>query len=52
MDKSKYKHVSIPDKLIDEIDNFIKENKELDFRSMAQVVIFALRYLFTNRKKK
>ncbi len=49
--KAKYKHVSIPDKLIDEIDRYIKKNPELDFRSRAQVVIFSLRKLFVEERK-
>ncbi len=48
--KAKYKHISLPDKLIDEIDNYIKKHPELDFRSRAQVVIFALRELFVGKK--
>lgn len=48
MEKAKYKHISVPDKLIDEIDKYIGEHPELDFRSRAQVVIFALRKLFTS----
>jgi metal-responsive CopG/Arc/MetJ family transcriptional regulator len=47
--KAKYKHVSIPDKLIDEIDRYIQKHSELDFRSRAQVVIFALRKLFVEK---
>jgi len=45
--KAKYKHISLPDKLIEEIDRYIKANPQLDFRSRAQVVIFSLRKLFT-----
>lgn len=45
--KAKYKHISIPDKLIDAIDKYIKDHPELDLRSRAQVVNFALRKLFT-----
>ncbi len=48
--KAKYKHISVPDKLIDEIDKYIKDNPGLDLRSRAQVVNFALRKLFTGKK--
>ena len=44
--KAKYKHISIPDKLIEEIDRYIETHPELDLRSRAQVVNFALRKLF------
>lgn len=47
--KAKYKHISIPDKLIDAIDKYIKDHPELDLRSRAQVVNFALRKLFTKK---
>ncbi len=45
----KYKHVSIPDKLIDAIDKYRKDNPELDLRSRAQTINFALRKLFTEK---
>ena len=48
--KAKYKHISLPDKLIEEIDKYIKDNPGLDFRSRAQVVAFALRLLFVGKK--
>lgn len=48
--KAKYKHISIPDKLIDAIDDYIKKHPELDLRSRAQVVNFALRKLFVDKK--
>lgn len=47
---AKYKHISVPDKLIEAIDKYIKEHPELDLRSRAQVVNFALRKLFTSKK--
>ena len=40
--RAKYKHISIPDKLIDEIDKYIEEHPELELRSRAQDVKFAL----------
>ena len=51
--KAKYVNVSIPDKLAAAIDKYIEEHIELDLRSRAQVVNFALRFLFveTNRNK-
>jgi len=48
--KAKYKHISVPDKLIDAIDEYIKDHPQLDLRSRAQVVNFALRKLFTEKK--
>ncbi len=48
--KAKYKHISVPDKLIDAIDKYIKDHPELDLRSRAQVVNFALRKLFTGKE--
>jgi metal-responsive CopG/Arc/MetJ family transcriptional regulator len=47
--KAKYKHISVPDKLIDAIDKYIKDHPELDLRSRAQVVNFALRKLFVGK---
>lgn len=47
---ARYKHLSIPEKLVLEIDEFNKEHPELDLRSRAQVVNFALRKLFTENK--
>lgn len=49
--KAKYKHISVPDKLIDAIDEYIKNNPKLDLRSRAQVVNFALRFLFIESNK-
>ncbi len=53
MAKVKYSNVSIPDGLADAVDEYIKEHPELDLRSRAQVVNFALRFLFveSNRNK-
>ena len=45
MTKARYVNISIPDKLANAIDEYIKENPDLDFRSRAQVVIHALRSL-------
>ncbi len=47
--KAKYKNVSIPDKLAKAIDDYIKNHPELDLRSRAQVVNFALRLLFVKK---
>ncbi len=49
-EKARYVNVSIPDKLAKAIDDYIKEHEELDLRSRAQVVNFALRILFRRRK--
>ena len=51
--KAKYVNVSIPDKLATAVDKYIEEHSELDLRSRAQVVNFALRRLFveTNRNR-
>ena len=52
MGKTRYVNVSIPDKLALAIDEYIKENPKLDFRSRAQVVIHALRNLLIENKDK
>ena len=49
MIKARYVNVSIPDKLAKAVDDYIKEHPELDLRSRAQVVNFALRKLFVNK---
>ncbi len=49
-ERIRYVNVSIPDKLAAAIDNFIKDNPDLDLRSRAQVVNFALRLLFRGKK--
>ncbi len=51
MSKSRYNNISIPDKLTKAIDKYIEDHPELDLRSRAQTVNFALRFLFveTNR---
>lgn len=46
---AKYVNVSIPDKLAKAIDDYIKKHPELDLRSRAQVVNFALRLLFVQK---
>ena len=53
VEKIKYVNVSIPNKLAEAVDKYIKEHSELDLRSRAQVVNFALRFLFveSNRNK-
>jgi metal-responsive CopG/Arc/MetJ family transcriptional regulator len=51
MTKIKYSNISIPDKLAHAVDNYIKEHPELDLRSRAQVVSFALRLLLFNEAK-
>ena len=48
--KAKYKHISLPDKLIEAIDKYIEDHPELDLRSRAQVVNFALRMLFVKNE--
>lgn len=47
--KAKYKHISLPDKLIESIDKYIENHPGLDLRSRAQVVNFALRKLFVGK---
>ncbi len=49
--KARYVNVSIPEGLAKAIGEFIKENPNLDLRSRAQVVNFALRKLFIVEKK-
>ncbi|MFH1377095.1 MAG: hypothetical protein ABIH25_05665 [Candidatus Woesearchaeota archaeon] len=46
----RYVNVSIPEGLAKSIDVYIKGHPELDLRSRAQVVNFALRKLFTGKK--
>ena len=50
MGRVRYVNVSIPDKLAEAIDDYIKDNPELDLRSRAQVVNFSLRKLFVDKK--
>ena len=50
MRKSKYVNVSVPEGLADAIDEYIEKNPNLDLRSRAQVVNFALRKLFTKKE--
>jgi len=50
MRKTRYVNVSVPEGLANAIDEYIKEHPELDLRSRAQVVNFALRKLFTKKK--
>jgi metal-responsive CopG/Arc/MetJ family transcriptional regulator len=52
MEKVRYVNVSIPNKLAKAVDDYIKEHSELDLRSRAQVVNFALRRLFVDSKNK
>lgn len=47
MGKAKYTNISVPNKLADAIDDYMEKHPELDLRSRAQVVNFALRKLFT-----
>lgn len=47
----RYVNVSIPDKLADAIDEYIKDNPKLDFRSRAQVVTHTLRDMLIEAKK-
>ncbi len=50
-EKARYVNVSVPDKLAKAIDEYIKDNPDLDLRSRAQVVNFALRILFREKKE-
>lgn len=50
MRKVRYVNISIPDKLAEAIDEYIKENSDLDFRSRAQVVTHALRQMMIESK--
>ncbi len=50
MAKVRYVNISVPDKLAKAIEDYIKEHPELDLRSRAQVVNFALRKLFVDGK--
>ena len=45
----KYSNISIPNKLAEECDNYIKKHPELDLRSRAQLVNFSLRMLFVKK---
>lgn len=47
--KSRYVNVSIPEGLAKSIDTYIEQNSDLDLRSRAQVVNFALRKLFSEK---
>ncbi len=47
----RYVNISVPDKLADAIDKYIEEHPDLDLRSRAQVVNFALRLLFVKSSK-
>jgi len=49
-ERIKYVNLSIPAGLAKNIDKYIKDHPELDLRSRAQVVNFALRKLFTEQK--
>ena len=53
MPGERYSNISIPEKLAKACDDYMEDHKELDLRSRAQVVGFALRFLFieTNRVK-
>jgi metal-responsive CopG/Arc/MetJ family transcriptional regulator len=48
--KARYVNVSVPEGLAQAIDEYIKDHPELDLRSRAQVVNFALRKLFIEKK--
>ena len=47
---AKYINVSIPDKLGQAIEEYIKNNPKLDLRSRAEVVKLSLRMLFVGEK--
>lgn len=49
MGKAKYANISIPMGLAEAVDEYIKLNPQLDLRSRAQVVNFALRKLFNKK---
>ncbi len=49
-ERARYVNVSIPDKIAKAIDEYIKDNPDLDLRSRAQVVNFSLRLLFKGKK--
>jgi len=48
--RAKYVNISVPEGLAKAIDQYIKDHPELDLRSRAQVVNFALRKLFVGKK--
>ncbi len=48
--KAHYVNISVPDKLAKAIDEYIKDNPDLDLRSRAQVVNFSLRKLFVEKE--
>ena len=50
MRKVRYINISIPDKLAEAINDYIKKNPKLDFRSRAQVVTHALRQMLIESK--
>ncbi len=45
----RYVNISVPTGLAEAIDQYIKEHPDLDLRSRAQVVNFALRILFVKK---
>lgn len=47
-ERLRYSNISIPDKLARYIDTYNKEHPDLDLRSRAATVVFALRKLFTD----
>ncbi len=47
----RYVNISVPEGLAKAINDYIKEHPELDLRSRAQVVNFALRKLFTEKEE-
>jgi len=50
MVRARYVNISVPEGLAKAINEYIKKHPELDLRSRAQVVNFALRKLFTNER--
>ena len=50
MTRVRYTNISVPEGLAKAIDDYIKRHPELDLRSRAQVVNFALRKLFIGEK--
>ena len=52
--KARYKHISIPEALMDQVDEYLNEKNKLGFQSRAGVVKFCLRrflQIHTSSKK-
>ena len=46
--KARYKHVSLPEKLMDEVDNHLEGENKLGFQSRAEMVKYLLRKYLEN----